>query len=77
MCLQCMFAEIRNSANRMDVPHFVCELQQYMVSLVAISLGDIHNMPTRSKFVFFQVFLNFLSKAPKFHSVGGGYVYTF
>ena len=29
-------------------------------------------MPTRSKFVFFQGFLNFLSKAPKFHSVGGG-----
>ena len=33
-----------------------------------MSLGDIHNMPTRSKFVFFQGFLNFLSKAPKFHS---------
>ena len=29
-------------------------------------------MPTRSKFVFFQGFLDFLSKAPKFHSVGGG-----
>ena len=29
--------------------------------------------------MFFQGFLNFLSKAPKFHSVGGGggYVYTF
>ena len=37
-----------------------------------ISLRDIQNMPTRSKFVFFQGFLNFLSKAPKFHSVGGG-----
>ena len=43
----------------------------------AISLGDIHNMPMRSKFVFFQGFLNFLSKVPKFHSVWGGYVYTF
>ena len=39
---------------------------------IDISLRDIQNMPTRSKFVFFQGFLNFLSKAPKFHSVGGG-----
>ena len=29
-------------------------------------------MPTRSKFVFFQGFLHFSSRAPKFHSVGGG-----
>ena len=37
-----------------------------------ISLGDIQNMPTRSKFVYFQGFLHFSSRAPKFHSVGGG-----
>ena len=40
-----------------------------------ISLGDIHNMPTRSKFVYFQGFLRFSSRAPKFHSVGGVCVY--
>ena len=37
-----------------------------------ISLGDIHNMPTRSKFVYSQGFLHFSSRAPKFRSVGGG-----
>ena len=37
-----------------------------------ISLGDIHNMPTRSKFVYSQGFLHFSSRAPKFLSVGGG-----
>ena len=36
------------------------------------SLWDIHNMPTRSKFTFFQVFLNFWSNAPKCCSLGGG-----
>ena len=39
---------------------------------LAISLGDIHNMPTRSKFVYFQCFLHFSARAPKFRSVGGG-----
>ena len=38
----------------------------------SISLGDIHNMPTRSKFVYSQGFLHFSSRAPKFRSVGGG-----
>ena len=37
-----------------------------------MSLGDIHNLPPRSKFALFQGFLNFLSKAPKFRSKGGG-----
>ena len=39
--------------------------------MTPISLGDIHNLPTRSKFALFQGFLNFLSNAPKFRSVGG------
>ena len=39
---------------------------------LAISLGDIHNMPTRSKFVYFQGFLHFSARAPKFRFVGGG-----
>ena len=38
----------------------------------SISLGDIHFLPTRSKFALFQGFLNFSSNAPKFRSVGGG-----
>ena len=45
-----------------------------------ISLGDIHNMPTRSKFAIFQDFLNFWSNAPKRRYLGGGgggYVYAF
>ena len=46
--------------------------QRRAVACADISLRDIQNMPTRSKSVFFQGFLNFLSKAPKFHSVGGG-----
>ena len=40
--------------------------------MVCISFGDIHNLPTQSKFALFHGFLNFLSNAPKFHSVGGG-----
>ena len=36
------------------------------------SLGDIHALPTRSKFTLFQGFLNFLSQAPKFRFIGGG-----
>ena len=37
-----------------------------------ISLGDIQNVPTRSKFAIFQDFLTFWSNALNFHSVGGG-----
>ena len=37
-----------------------------------ISLGDICIMPTWSKIALFQGFLNFLSDAPKFRSVGAG-----
>ena len=48
-----------------------CRLVRF-IPATPICLGDIHNMPTRSKFVFFQGFLNFLSKAPKFRSVRGG-----
>ena len=36
-----------------------------------MSLGDIQNMPTWSKFAIFQGFLNFWSNAP---NLGGGYV---
>ena len=36
-----------------------------------ISLGDIQNMPTRSKFAIFQGFLTFWSNALKFRSIGG------
>ena len=39
---------------------------------VHIYLGDIRFMPMRSRITFFQGFLNFLSNAPKFRSVGGG-----
>ena len=37
-----------------------------------ISLGDIRNLPTRSKFALCQSFLNFLSNAPKCRSMGAG-----
>ena len=37
-----------------------------------ISLGDIQNVPTRSKFAIFQGFLTFWSNALKFRSIGGG-----
>ena len=43
-----------------------------MQSVVHISLRDIRYMPTRSKFTFFQGFLNFSSNAPKFRSRGAG-----
>ena len=49
-----------------------CPARSSLLKGGSMSLRDIQNMPTRSKFVFFQGFLNFLSKAPKFHSVGGG-----
>ena len=38
---------------------------------IYISLGDIQNVPTRSKFAIFQGFLTFWSNARKFRSVGG------
>ena len=41
-------------------------------SNISLSLWDIRSMPTRSKFTFFQVFLNFWSNAPKCRSLGGG-----
>ena len=44
----------------------------HMHVLVCISLGDIQNVPTRSKFAIFQGFLTFWSNAPKFRSIGGG-----
>ena len=37
-----------------------------------ISLRDMHNLPTGSKFALVQGFFNFLSEAPKFRSIGGG-----
>ena len=39
---------------------------------LCISLGNIQNVPTRSKFAIFQGFLTFWSNALKFRSVGGG-----
>ena len=39
---------------------------------IYISLGDIQNVPTRSKFAIFQGFLTFWSNALKFRSIGGG-----
>ena len=38
----------------------------------SISLGDIQNVPTRSKFAIFQGFLTFWSNALKFRPIGGG-----
>ena len=52
--------------------HYKHAAKQESRQLFAISLGDIHKVPTRSKFTFFQVFLNFWSNAPKCRSLGGG-----